>query len=1052
MKAGKILIGIWLCIGTILNGNTVLAQNGVPQIVINPKGHSARINNILYTPDGTQIISISEDKTIRLWDVETGEMIKKYETQIGDGSEGMLYASSLSPNGRLLAVAGYPVSSEESNYIVIIDLNRDQQVATAVGHKNVINGLGFSGDGKFLISGDDDGIIKCWEVSRSKMYKEVSQLELGSPVFDLSINANKSIAAVASAGKEVILVDFSSVSTSGKMSVKSLKKHKSAISKVKFSPDGKFLASCSVEDELILWTGDGVFQFLKDDYEVPLNALAFSYDSKILVALDLRGRGFSYAIPNGNLYTKDFKGHDNVVFSATFSPRSTDGNYVIASAGGTRNEIVLWNAISAKETKRISGRGNFIGNIAFGSGKELYIAPSFTSKSPNYSYLFDFQSLSLSQNDSKPAATAIDKLNKNISIGNDLLSVVLPKGKVIYNDEFEDGYVRSFTSTADGKVVVGSDFSLKMYDGAGNLLKELVGHTGGVWSLSASADGRYVASGSDDQTIKLWKVDESGYAPSIEQFFSTEDDILEIVKSLETDQTAIESKKAWQNTIQIIREAGDKKLTRFFEDYYNGLGEAIIPFGNLFVANDNQWVYWAPTGYFACSEKGADYFGWHLNNGIEQLADFYSADQYFELLYRPDVMSKSVSMYRRAEDILKADGEQIFDLSKLSKPSAGLFDLTELTVGALKVLDYDKGKYLTTESHLKLSVEVFDGGGGIREINLYQNGKLLLSDTDAKSLQSDKIKKRSYEVDLVNETNNFKLVVVNYQGIESRPDYFKVDYVGEEIVTTNLHILAIGINRYEREDYNLNYAYDDAHTFTKKFVDNSTPLFKNVRNRIELYDEEATRDNILKSFESIISQAKPEDMFVFYYAGHGTIDESAGNEYYLVPPNITQLYGDSKQLKEKGISATELKMLLSKIKATKQLILMDACHSGAAIDKLQENDAERERAMTQLARSSGVAMLTSSNSQQFATEFEVLKHGVFTYSLLDALDGAADTGDKVVSVYEMKLFMERMVPKISKEYGGVAQKPVAHVFGNDFSISIVAPNTNEANSDGEGNK
>ena len=104
--------------------------------------------------------------------------------------------------------------------------------------------------------------------------------------------------------------------------------------------------------------------------------------------------------------------------------------------------------------------------------------------------------------------------------------------------------------------------------------------------------------------------------------------------------------------------------------------------------------------------------------------------------------------------------------------------------------------------------------------------------------------------------------------------------------------------------------------------------------------------------------------------------------------------------------------------------------------------------MTQLARSSGVAMLTSSNSQQFATEFETLKHGVFTYSLLDALDGAADTGDNVISVYEVKLFMERVVPQLSKQYGGTAQRPVAHVFGNDFSIGIVPEKTETS---GEGN-
>src|SRR5690242_11499281 len=116
-----------------------LAQ--APRIVINPMGHSAKVHNLLFTPDGHKIISISEDKTVRVWNADNGEMIKKFESQIGDGPEGMLYSSAISPDGKLLAVAGYPVSSENENYIILIDLEKGVQVSTAVGHTNVINSL-----------------------------------------------------------------------------------------------------------------------------------------------------------------------------------------------------------------------------------------------------------------------------------------------------------------------------------------------------------------------------------------------------------------------------------------------------------------------------------------------------------------------------------------------------------------------------------------------------------------------------------------------------------------------------------------------------------------------------------------------------------------------------------------------------------------------------------------------------------------------------------------------------------------------------------------------
>ncbi|MFN7793198.1 MAG: WD40 repeat domain-containing protein, partial [Cyclobacteriaceae bacterium] len=109
---------------------SVLAQLSTPRVVINSMGHSARVQNLNFTPDGQKIISVSEDKTVRVWNAHTGEMLKKFESEIGDGSKGMLYASDVSPDGSLLAVAGYTVTTDNQIYITIIDLNKGIQVAT----------------------------------------------------------------------------------------------------------------------------------------------------------------------------------------------------------------------------------------------------------------------------------------------------------------------------------------------------------------------------------------------------------------------------------------------------------------------------------------------------------------------------------------------------------------------------------------------------------------------------------------------------------------------------------------------------------------------------------------------------------------------------------------------------------------------------------------------------------------------------------------------------------------------------------------------------------
>ncbi|ELR72239.1 WD40 repeat protein [Fulvivirga imtechensis AK7] len=1014
-----------------------VGQTGIPRIVINTLGHSGKIYNILFSPDGERIISVSEDKTIRVWDARTAELVTKFESQIGNGPEGMLYASAISPDGKLLAVSGYPVSSEKENYIVLIDLEKGQQVATAVGHSNVINSLDFNGRGNYLASGSDDGTIRIWKVDNTKILRTVTTIEIGSRVTGVSFNNRTQALAVASDNKNVLLYNLTGLDSGiKKFPHTQLKKHKGIVNKVAVAPDGNYIASSSMDNELILWKADGSFVKEFDRVGSVINALTFSHDSKILVAMDAAGGGVSYSVPEGNKWT-DFIGHDNTVFSADFSPASISGNYVVASAGGNDNVIQIWNPINGRTQQTIKGKGATIWDLAFGAGMELYVARQQPRNNANatYNFLFDLNSFTIKRDPGKPVTTFLKDANKDVK-QTSAYSLEVSRGGIIKNSEFEDGRILDFQVTPDGNVIVGSDFSLKMYNRQGQIVKEFMGHTGGVRSVTVSRDGRYMASGSEDQTIRLWKLAEKGEAPSMRDVF--QDPVWgEYFASLEVDSlTYTSSTKAWREVISYLKGHGDKTW-KDIEEVFSTLGETVAPFANLFIADDSEWICWAPEGYFSCSSSGGEYFGWHVNKGIHELADFYTAEQYFDILYRPETLVKSIGQGRRVVEILTEEGERIFDLTKLSRPSAAFFNTNALTFGKDKKLDYTQGKFFTQSQSLDLTVDIYDGGGGVKEVNVYQNEKLIIIDDEFESLGEGQKVEKSYHVDLVNGANDFRVVVKNYQKIESRPDHLKVEYNGEIIATSSLYILSVGINKYKNAAYNLNYAQPDAKSFTKKVIENGSKMFKTVR-KTEIYDTEATKENIIKGFESIIAQAQPEDVFVFYYAGHGTLDEENDNEYYLVPTDITKLYGDPAQLQARGVSATNLKRYLSQIRSQKQLILMDACHSGGAMKSMKVRAAaSEEKAIVQLARASGVVMLASSETQQFAAEFEVLKHGVFTYALLEALDGAADNGDNKVTVNELKIYMDERVPELSNQYGGQAQYPTGFVHGNDFPISLI---------------
>ena len=182
-----------------------------------------------------------------------------------------------------------------------------------------------------------------------------------------------------------------------------------------------------------------------------------------------------------------------------------------------------------------------------------------------------------------------------------------------------------------------------------------------------------------------------------------------------------------------------------------------------------------------------------------------------------------------------------------------------------------------------------------------------------------------------------------------------------------------------------------------------------------------------------------QDVLFVYYAGHGVMSEGGqkAKEFFIIPYDITQLYGRDELLFEKAISAEEMKGYAQSINAQKQVFILDACQSAGALESVAARGAMEEKAIAQMARSTGTFWITASGSNQFATEFEKLGHGVFTYALLEGVKGQADAnGDHKLTIRELSTYIENKVPELSEQFKGLSQFPSAYSFGNDFPIVI----------------
>jgi len=111
-----------------------------PILQIDPGGHKALIRDIVFTPDGRSLVSASNDKLIRVWNLKTGRTERTLRGQIGEGHEEKIYAMALSPYGRWLAAGGWTSGDE----IRLYNFHTGKLVALLSGHTNVVNGLAFS--------------------------------------------------------------------------------------------------------------------------------------------------------------------------------------------------------------------------------------------------------------------------------------------------------------------------------------------------------------------------------------------------------------------------------------------------------------------------------------------------------------------------------------------------------------------------------------------------------------------------------------------------------------------------------------------------------------------------------------------------------------------------------------------------------------------------------------------------------------------------------------------------------------------------------------------
>ncbi|HHO59612.1 MAG TPA: WD40 repeat domain-containing protein, partial [Thiotrichales bacterium] len=350
----------------MLNVLASSAKSGKPVLTIDPKGHMAGITSIQYTHDGKLLLTASRDKTIRIWRTASGKLERTLRTETGNGSDGFISNIALSPDNRILAVN-----------VINADLKPDIQLLDfkSGAVKQVLNGdslstplvLAFSPDGKILASGSNNGEIILWNIKTGEIIHQFAGN--GVMVSDINFSPDGKRLVSASWDKTASLWN---VKTGKRISV--LARHTYDLSNARFIQDGQFIvtSSYSTKDDILLWnghTGAFVKTFIKTTSPDNTIRMATSNDGKFVAVTkgNFNKKEYSVAVYSaitGKLVS-EFKGHDDGIIAMTFSPE----NKTIASAGGTGNEVYIWNPRTGRNSKELAGVASSIFSVGFSGGK-----------------------------------------------------------------------------------------------------------------------------------------------------------------------------------------------------------------------------------------------------------------------------------------------------------------------------------------------------------------------------------------------------------------------------------------------------------------------------------------------------------------------------------------------------------------------------------------------------------------------------------------------------------------------------------------------------------